>query len=107
MLVVPRAICVLTSVDFHDQVAFQTCEIRNVATNGKLPTEFETIEITIAQAPPEKRLGVGGRGAQPSRMFGALSRFQTPPSPAPSARPLPPAGEADQCVTHPRILTTG
>ena len=42
----------LTSVDFHYDLAIEAHEIENVISKRHLPTEFETYEPPIAQEPP-------------------------------------------------------
>jgi hypothetical protein len=51
--------CVLTSVNFDDQLRFQANKIQNVRADGELPSKLESVHLPHAQKPPQPALRVG------------------------------------------------
>ena len=45
-------VAMLPAVGFDNDLAFDACEVGNVAVNGDLPAEFEPAELPIAKAQP-------------------------------------------------------
>src|SRR6185312_10906812 len=61
--VVSTLLCVLTTVQFHDELAFHATEIGVIAGDRMLSTELHA-ELVGAQARPEPLLGIGHVAAQ-------------------------------------------
>jgi len=50
---------VLPAVGFHDQLAFDTCEVGYVRTDRFLAAELEPADLPVAEVPPKALLGIG------------------------------------------------
>ena len=75
-------ICVLTTVELHDQFLLKTHEIDDVRLDDLLPSELRSHEQAIAQMPPQQLLCVCLVGAKVSGQILHLDLCITPLTPA-------------------------
>jgi hypothetical protein len=114
MLVGIRVFGMLAAVDLQDQPPFDTAEIHDEWWNRKLAAKFAPQELTVAQAAPQRTLGVrqippqasgNGRGLQkisPDTILGTWTsdvRQVVRQNSHPHPNPLPQAGEGAQTLT--------
>ncbi len=64
----------LAAIDFDDEVPSPTYKIAEIAADRLLPHEFVPVELAVAEAIPQHRLGIGLVGAQLARPDGPLDR---------------------------------
>ncbi len=53
-----HTICMLATINFHDEPAFHTTEIHDEATDWMLTAEFHSTELPCTKMQPELALGV-------------------------------------------------
>ena len=61
---VTRRVCMLTTIDFDDEVLFETHEVENEVLKGDLPANLEEREPPAAEQSPHRHFGVGRLAAQ-------------------------------------------
>lgn len=54
-----HTICMLATINFHDEPAFHTAEIHDEAADRMLTAEFHPIELPCTKMQPELALGIG------------------------------------------------
>ena len=86
ILLRPRA--VLPAIQFDNQTRGFTAKINNVRCNRHLPPEFQSIQATVAQAEPQRALGIGLIPPQSSR-YGDTRHHNPSPARAARGHPLP------------------
>jgi hypothetical protein len=81
---------VMIAIDLYDELFRNAGEIREVRTDGMLPTEFHTLHTMRAQEFPHDLLGPSCGASKVSRSFRSVL-WQAPTSPSPCYRtgPLP------------------
>jgi len=87
---------VLATIDFYNEPSLDADEVRNKSGDWELSPEFGTLQMPVAQEIPKHQFGICRRVSQDASAWSSFARLHQPPSPAPAARPLPPAGEAKQ-----------
>ena len=88
--IILHAFRVLSAVDFHNQLLFQTNEVNDVNSDGMLLSKFEFFKLAIAKEVPDLLLCFRGVCPEPLR-----ARFQklAPHGPRPPSPNLLPRGE--------------
>ena len=52
------SICMLTSIDFHNQIGFTTGEVGEIWTYWQLANKIVAVQSTVSQFHPKSTLGV-------------------------------------------------
>jgi len=100
VVVKSRSISVLAAIDFDHESCFEANKINHEARDRKLSAKLGAKQAAPAKMFPQGSFGIRQGQAQLSCTLNILPHLHAPPSPAPSARPLPPAGEAKKAAGH-------